>query len=211
MAMSRTFRVATVALAAAVAAGAAGAAPQGTPGVTSDSILLGGTAPLTGEASAGAGVAKGAEAYFKYVNDRGGVFGRKITYKYLDDGYEPQRTFLAMRQLVQQDGVFAMFNTLGTNNNVAIRSFLNQQGVPQLFVASGATTFGRDAKQYPWTIGYIPSYRAEGEAYARYVLKTKPKSKIAILYQDDEYGKDLVSALQAGLGRKASLIVKKRR
>jgi branched-chain amino acid transport system substrate-binding protein len=209
MAMSRKLRVATVALVAAVAAASAGAARQATPGVTSNSILLGGTAPLTGEASAGAGVAKGADAYLKYVNDLGGVFGRKITYKYLDDGYEPQRTFLAMRQLVQQDGVFALFNTLGTNNNVAIRSFLNQQGVPQLFVASGATTFGRDAKQYPWTIGYIPTYRAEGEVYARYVLKTKPTAKIAILYQDDEYGKDLVSGIQAGLGGKAKLIVKK--
>jgi branched-chain amino acid transport system substrate-binding protein len=113
-----------------------------------------------------------------------------------------------MRQLVQQDGVFAMFNTLGTNNNVAIRSFLNQQGVPQLFVASGATTFGRDAKQYPWTIGYIPTYKAEGEVYARYVLKTKPKAKIAVLYQDDEYGKDLVSGLQSGLGKQAKQIVK---
>ena len=114
-----------------------------------------------------------------------------------------------MRQLVQQDGVFAIFNSLGTSNNAAIRGFLNQAGVPQLFVASGATTFGRDAKQYPWTIGYIPTYRAESEVYARYILKTKPKAKIAILYQDDEYGKDLVSGLQAGLGRKAGRIVKK--
>ena len=209
MAMSRKLHVAVIALVATVAAGGAGAARQATPGVTSDAILLGGTAPLTGEASAGAGVAKGAEAYFKYVNDRGGVFGRKINYKYLDDGYEPQRTFLAMRQLVQQDGVFAMFNTLGTNNNIAIRSFLNQQGVPQLFVASGATTFGRDAKKYPWTIGYIPTYKAEGEVYARYVLKTKPKAKIAVLYQDDDYGKDLVGGLESGLGKKKSLIVKK--
>jgi branched-chain amino acid transport system substrate-binding protein len=209
MAMGRKLHVAAALLVAAVAAAGAGAAPRATPGVTSNSILLGGTIPLTGEASAAAGVAKGADAYFKYVNARGGVFGRKITYKYLDDGYEPQRTFLAMRQLVQQDGVFAMFNTLGTNNNIAIRQFLNQQGVPQLFVASGATTFGRDAKQYPWTIGYIPTYRAEGKVYARYVLKTKPKAKIAVLYQDDEYGKDLVSGLQAGLGKKASQIVKK--
>src|SRR5437588_11272135 len=148
MAMSRKLHVAAAVAVAAVTAAGAGAARQATPGVTSSSILLGGTIPLTGEASAAAGVAKGADAYFKYVDDHGGVFGRKITCKYLDDGYEPQRTFLAMRQLVQQDGVFAMFNTLGTNNNVAIRSFLNQQGVPQLFVAAGATTFGRDAKQY---------------------------------------------------------------
>jgi len=123
-------RAALIAAALLGAASVAGAAPSATPGVTSNSILVGGTIPLTGEAASAAGVARGADAYFKYVNARGGVFGRKITYKYVDDGYEPQRTFLAMRQLVQQDGVFAMFNTLGTNNNIAIRQFLNQQGVP---------------------------------------------------------------------------------
>jgi branched-chain amino acid transport system substrate-binding protein len=154
-------------------------------------------------------VARGADAYFKYVNARGGVFGRKITYKYVDDGYEPQRTFLAVRQLVQQDGVFAIFNSLGTSNNAAIRGFLNQAGVPQLFVASGASTFGRDYKKYPWTIGFIPTYSAEGKVYARYLLKNKRGAKIAVLYQDDDYGKELVSGLQAGLGAKKSLIVKK--
>jgi branched-chain amino acid transport system substrate-binding protein len=154
-------------------------------------------------------VARGAEAYFKYVNARGGVFKRKITYKYVDDGYEPQRTFLAVRQLVQQDNVFAIFNSLGTSNNIAIRGFLNSAGVPQLFVASGASTFGRDYRKYPWTIGYIPTYSGEGKVYARYLLKTKPKAKIAVLYQDDDYGKELVAGLQAGLGKKKSLIVKK--
>jgi branched-chain amino acid transport system substrate-binding protein len=192
-----------------VAASAAGARPAATPGVTSSSILVGGTVPLTGEAAAAAGVARGADAYFKYVNAKGGVFGRKITYKYVDDGYEPQRTFLAVRQLVQQDGVFAIFNSLGTSNNAAIRGFLNQAGVPQLFVASGASTFGRDSKKYPWTIGFIPTYSAEGKVYARYLLKKKPGAKIAVLYQDDDYGKELVSGLQAGLGAKKSLIVKK--
>jgi len=127
----------------------------------------------------------------------------------VDDGYEPQRTFLAVRQLVQQDGVFAIFNSLGTSNNAAIRGFLNQAGVPQLFVASGASTFGRDAKKYPWTIGFIPTYSAEGKVYARYLLKRKPGAKIAVLYQDDDYGKELVSGLQAGLGAKKGLIVKK--
>ena len=195
--------------AALVAVATAGARPAATPGVTSSSILLGGTIPLTGEASSASGVARGAEAYFKYVNARGGVFGRKINYKYVDDGYEPQRTFLAVRQLVQQDNVFAIFNSLGTSNNAAIRGFLNQAGVPQLFVASGASMFGRDYKKYPWTIGYIPTYSAEGKVYARYLLKKKPNAKIAVLYQDDQYGKELVSGLQAGLGKKKSLIVKK--
>jgi branched-chain amino acid transport system substrate-binding protein len=202
-------KVAVAAVVLSVAASAAGARPAATPGVTSNSILVGGTIPLTGEAAAAAGVARGADAYFKYVNARGGVFGRKITYKYVDDGYEPQRTFLAVRQLVQQDGVFAIFNSLGTSNNAAIRGFLNQAGVPQLFVASGASTFGRDAKKYPWTIGFIPTYSAEGKVYARYLLKKKPGAKIAVLYQDDDYGKELVSGLQAGLGAKKGLIVKK--
>jgi branched-chain amino acid transport system substrate-binding protein len=202
-------KVAVAAVVVLVAASAAGARPVATPGVTSSSILIGGTIPLTGEAAAAAGVARGADAYLKYVNAKGGVFGRKITYKYVDDGYEPQRTFLAVRQLVQQDGVFAIFNSLGTSNNAAIRGFLNQAGVPQLFVASGASTFGRDYKKYPWTIGFIPTYSAEGRVYARYLLKNKPGAKIAVLYQDDDYGKELVSGLQAGLGAKKGLIVKK--
>ena len=198
-----------VAVALLVAASVAGARPLATPGVSSSSILIGGTVPLTGEAAAAAGVARGADAYFKYVNAKGGVFNRKITYKYLDDGYEPQRTFLDVRQLVQQDGVFAIFNSLGTSNNSAIRGFLNQAGVPQLFVASGASTFGRDYKKYPWTIGFIPTYSGEGKVYARYLLAKRPGAKIAVLYQDDDYGKELVSGLQAGLGAKKSLIVKK--
>ena len=141
------------------------------PGVSDDSILIGGTAPLSGEASSAAAVARGADAYFKYVNDRGGVNGRKIEYKVLDDAYDPARTIQDVRQLVQQDRVFAMFNTLGTSNNLAIRDFLNQSSVPQLFVASGATTWGRDFKKYPWTIGYIPSYQTEGIVLARNVAE----------------------------------------
>jgi branched-chain amino acid transport system substrate-binding protein len=196
------------ALVAAIAVAAAGAATSADPGVTSSSILIGGTSPLSGEASAGAGVARGAEAYFKYVNDRGGVQGRKIDYRYADDGYEPQRTIDAIRQLVQQDHVFAIFNTLGTSNNLAIRPFLNAASVPQLFVASGASTFGREGKKYPWTIGYIPTYLAEGRIYGQYVVKTKPKAKIAVLYQDDEYGKELVAGLKEGLGKRARQIVR---
>ncbi|MDQ5822152.1 MAG: ABC transporter substrate-binding protein [Actinomycetota bacterium] len=188
---------------AAVALGAT----RADPGVEANSILIGGTAPLSGEASAGAGVARGAEAYFKWVNARGGVNGRKIEYKYLDDGYEPARTVQATRQLVQQDKVFAIFNALGTSNNLAIRSFLNQSKVPQLFSASGATTFGRDYRQYPYTIGYIPSYAAEGKIYGQYILKTRPRAKIAVLYQDDDYGNDLVAGLRKGLGAKAKQIV----
>ena len=122
----------------------------------------GGTTPLSGTASAYASVARGANAYFKYVNSRGGVNGRTITYKTLDDAYDPGKTVQATKQLVEQDKVFAIFNSLGTEQNLATRDYLNAAKVPQLFVASGATTFGRDFKKYPWTIGFQPSYRAEG-------------------------------------------------
>jgi branched-chain amino acid transport system substrate-binding protein len=178
------------------------------PGISDTTILIGGTAPLSGEASSAGAVSRGAAAYLAYVNARGGVNGRKIEYRVLDDGYDPARTIQATRELVQQDRVFAIFNTLGTSTNLAIRDFLNQSKVPQLFVASGATTWGRDAKRYPWTIGYIPSYQTEGIVLARNVLKTKPRARIAVLYQDDDYGKDLVAGFRRGLGAKARQLVK---
>ncbi|MBA2358511.1 MAG: ABC transporter substrate-binding protein [Actinobacteria bacterium] len=207
--MTRTrVSILAIGLAAAVAAGAAGASPAADPGLTASSILIGGTAPLSGEASSAAAVARGAEAYFKYVNARGGVNGRRITYKYVDDGYDPGRTVQAVRQLVQQDRVFALFNTLGTANNLAIRDFLNSEKVPQLFVASGYTAWGSDARRYPWTIGYIPSYLSEGTVYGRHLVKTKPGAKIGVLYQNDDYGKDLLNGLRKGLGPKAGQIVK---
>ena len=207
--MTRTrVSILAIGLAAAVAAGAAAAGPAADPGLTASSILIGGTAPLSGEASSAAAVARGAEAYFKYVNARGGVNGRRITYKYVDDGYDPGRTVQAVRQLVQQDRVFALFNTLGTANNLAIRDFLNSEKVPQLFVASGYTAWGSDARRYPWTIGYIPSYLSEGTVYGRHLVKTKPGAKIGVLYQNDDYGKDLLNGLRKGLGSKAGQIVK---
>jgi branched-chain amino acid transport system substrate-binding protein len=193
---------ALVALAlAAVASGA------GTPGVSSTEVLIGGTTPLSGPASAYQSVAKGASAYFRYVNARGGVNKRKIKYVYKDDGYDPSRTVDQTRELVQQDKVFAIFNSLGTEHNLATRSYLNASKVPQLFVASGATTFGKDFKQYPWTIGYQPNYQAEGTIYGRYVSKTSPKARIGVLYQNDDYGKDLLNGLRRGLGSKAKQIV----
>jgi branched-chain amino acid transport system substrate-binding protein len=200
--------VVCAAVVAAFAAAGAGAAPQAEPGLSSSSILIGGTAPLSGEASSGGAVAKGAEAYFAYVNARGGVHGRKIEYKYLDDGYDPGRTVQAIRQLVQQDRVFAVFNTLGTSNNLAIRPFLNAAKIPQLFVASGARTFGADYRRYPWTIGYIPTYTAEGRIYAQHILKTRPRARVAVIYQDDEYGKELLDGLRKGMGGRARQIVR---
>lgn len=188
------------------AAALAGVAGADTPGVSSSTITLGGTAPISGEASSAAAVARGAEAYFKYVNDQGGVNGRKIDYKYLDDAYDPGRTVQDVRELIQQDNVFALFNTLGTAHNLAIRDFANQSGVPQLFVATGANTFGADYKKYPWTVGYIPSYLVEGTIYGRYVVKNMPKAKVGVLYQDDDYGRDLLNGLKKGLGGKVKIV-----
>jgi branched-chain amino acid transport system substrate-binding protein len=201
--------VLTGAIAAAVCATAAGARPLATPGISSTEIKLGSSVPLSGEAAAAGNVARGADAYFKYVNAHGGVFGRKIAFTYLDDGYDPARAVQNTIRLVQQDQVFAMFNTLGTNNNLAIRKFLNQQGVPQLFVAAGATTFGRDYKSYPWTIGYIPPYSEEGQLYGRFIVQHIKRAKIAVLYQDDDYGRDLYGGLRKGLGEKAGEVVAK--
>src|SRR5207244_13145093 len=120
---------------------------------------------------------------------------------------DPAKTVQAVRELVQQDNVFAIFNTLGTNENLAVRDFLNQLKVPQLFAASGASTFGADYKRYPYTIGFIPSYVVEGRVLGRYVLKTKPNAKVAVLYQDDAYGRDLLLGLPGGLGAKAKKLV----
>ena len=179
------------------------------PGITPTSIHIGGTTPLTGSAQAFQSVAKGAEAYFKYVNSRGGVNKRKIDYEYLDDEYNPSKTVQQTRILVQDKHVFAIFNSLGTEQNEAIRPYLNELDVPQLFAASGATTWGRDYRQYPWTIGYQPTYIAEGAMYGNYLRRTMPKAKIAILYQDDSYGNDLIQGLQRGLGpRKANIVAR---
>jgi branched-chain amino acid transport system substrate-binding protein len=178
------------------------ASGAGAPGVSSSEVLIGGTTPLSGPASAYQSIAKGAAAYFRYVNAHGGVNKRKIRYVYKDDGYDPSKTVELTRELVQQDKVFAIFNSLGTEHNLATRSYLNALKVPQLFVASGATTFGKDHKQYPWTIGYQPNYRAEGTIYGRYVAKTSPKARIGVLYQNDDYGKDLLAGLRNGLGKK---------
>jgi branched-chain amino acid transport system substrate-binding protein len=185
------------------------ASGAGAPGVTPSEILIGGTTPLSGPASAYQSIARGASAYFRYVNAKGGVNKRKIKYVYKDDGYDPSKTVELTRELVQQDKVFAIFNSLGTEHNLAIRSYLNALRVPQLFVASGATTFGKDYRQYPWTIGYQPNYRAEGTIYGRYVVKTNPKARVGVLYQNDDYGKDLLAGLRKGLGKKARLIVAK--
>jgi branched-chain amino acid transport system substrate-binding protein len=179
------------------------------PGITPTSIHIGGTTPLTGSAQAFQSVAKGAEAYFKYVNARGGVNKRKINYEYVDDQYIPSETVRQTRDLVENKDVFAIFNSLGTEQNEAIRPYLNTKQVPQIFAATGATTFGRDYQQYPWTIAYQPTYIAEGAMYGNYLRRTMPSAKIASLYQNDSYGTDLIKGLERGLGPKKGNIVSK--
>ncbi len=202
--MSGKLALTCAALCVALLAGIPGAFARGNadPGITPTSILLGGTAPLSGSASAFSSVARGAEAYFKYVNAKGGVNGRKIDYRYLDDAYNPAQTVQATRQLVESDKVFAIFNSVGTEHNQAIQSYLNQLQVPQLFPASGSPSFGRDFAKYPWTTaGFQPSYQAEGWIYGKYLARTKPGAKIAVIFQNDDYGKDLLAGLKQGIQR----------
>jgi branched-chain amino acid transport system substrate-binding protein len=204
--MPRKIAFALTALALALATGATGALAgpgraSADPGVTATSILLGTTSPLTGVASAYASVARGADAYFKYVNARGGVNGRKITDTILDDAYNPAQTVQATRKLVEEDKVFAMFNALGTEQNLAVRDYLNAQKVPQLFAASGATVFGSEAGKYPYTIGLQPSYQAEGWVLGKYLARTQQGARVAVLFQNDDYGKDLLNGLKKGIER----------
>jgi branched-chain amino acid transport system substrate-binding protein len=186
-------------------AGVAGSSAD--PGITANTILLGGTSPLTGPAAAYASVARGAKAYLDSINAKGGVANRRFDYRIVDDAYNPAQTIQATRQLVESDKVFAIYNSLGTEHNQAIRDYLNQAKVPQLFVASGATTWGRDTAKYPWTIGFQPSYQAEGWVYGQFVGKTKKNARIAVLYQNDDYGKDLLAGLKRGLARSSAKIV----
>ena len=174
---------------------------QADPGVTANSILLGTTSPLSGSASAYASVARGADAYFKYVNARGGVLGRKITNTIVDDAYNPAQTVQATRKLVEQDKVFAIFNALGTEHNEAIRDYLNANKVPQLFSATGATKFGAEAAKYPYTIGFQPSYQAEGWVLGKYLARTQGAARVAVIFQNDDYGKDLLNGLKKGIQR----------
>jgi branched-chain amino acid transport system substrate-binding protein len=194
-------------LAAVALALPAGGVSGGTPGVTATQILIGGTVPLSGPASAFGTVGPGANAYFKYVNAHGGVYGRKIKYVYRDDGYDPSRTIEQTRELVQQEKVFAIFNTVGTEHNLAIRGYLNAVKVPQVFGGTGASVIGRGYKKYPWTMGYLPSFAGEGAIYGRYVVKHRPKARIAVLFENSDYGHDLLNGLVRGLGKRASRIV----
>jgi branched-chain amino acid transport system substrate-binding protein len=186
-----------------VAPGAMAAAP----GVTKTQIVLGGTGPLTGSESQYQPVLSGAKAYFDYVNAHGGVYGRKIVYTIEDDQYDPAKTAQLTSKLVEQDKVFAIFNSIGTEHALAVRQYLNDRKVPQLFVGSGAGAIASEHARYPWTMGLLPSFAGEGSIYGRLIAKQHPKAKIAVLYEADEYGDELLAGLKHGLGAKAKQIV----
>ncbi len=177
-------------------------------GVTSNSILLGNTIAQSGPAAAYGTIANAELAYFTYINNTaGGVNGRKITFKILDDAYNPANTVTLTKQLVEQDKVFAMFSGLGTQAQTSVRDYLNSQKVPQLFVATGATTFMADYSMHNYTIGWQPPYQGEARIYAKDVLTNHAGAKIGVLYQNDDYGQDYLKGLKDGLGSNASMIV----
>jgi branched-chain amino acid transport system substrate-binding protein len=176
------------------------------PGVTAKEIKIGQTMPYSGPASAYGTIGKAELAYFNMINEHGGINGRKINLISLDDSYSPPKTVEQVRRLVEQDEVAFLFNTLGTPTNSAIQKYLNDRKVPQLFVATGASKWG-DPQHFPWTMGWQPDYRTEARIYGKYILKNKPNAKIAVLYQNDDFGKDYVIGLKEGLGDKAKMIV----
>src|SRR6059058_876237 len=162
--------------------------------------------PYSGPASAYGVIGKTSEAYFRKINAEGGINGRKINFISYDDAYSPPKTVEQARKLVESDEVLLIFNPLGTPPNTAIQKYLNTKKVPQLFVATGATKWN-DPKDFPWTMGWQPNYQSESRIYAKYILKNKPDAKIAVLYQNDDYGKDYLKGLKDGLGDKTGMIV----
>jgi branched-chain amino acid transport system substrate-binding protein len=191
---------------AAAAAAIALGAPAATPGVSSTTITIGGTVPISGPAAAYGSIGRGADAYFKYFNSRGGVFGRKISYKFLDDEFDVAKTIQLTRQLVEQDKVLAIFNSVGTEHALAIRSYLNDRKVPQLFVGSGVSKLATEHAKYRWSMGYLPSFRGEGVIYGRYVAAHQSKARIAVLYENSDFGKDMLNGLRRGLGPKGKIV-----
>jgi branched-chain amino acid transport system substrate-binding protein len=175
-------------------------------GASDTEIKIGNIMPYSGPASAYGVIGKTEAAYFNKINAEGGINGRKINFISYDDSYSPPKTVEQARKLVESDEVLLIFNPLGTPPNTAIQKYLNQKKVPQLLVATGATKWN-DPKNFPWTMGWQPNYQSESQIYAKYILKEKPNAKIAILYQNDDYGKDYVKGLKDGLGAKAASMI----
>src|SRR5258705_10983306 len=196
---------AALALVAATSSGALAQKKYDT-GATDTEINSGIVVTNSGPASAYGVIGKTEEAYFKMINDKGGINGRKINFVTYDDAYSPPKAVEQVRKLVESDEVLAVFNPLGTPSNIAIQKYLNSKKVPQLFVATGATKWN-DPKNFPWTMGWQPSYQSEAQIYAKWLLKEKPDAKIAILYQNDDFGKDYLKGTKDGLGAKASSMI----
>src|SRR5437588_1954572 len=175
-------------------------------GATDTEIKIGNIMPYSGAASAYGVIGKTEEAYFRKINAEGGINGRKVTFISYDDAYTPPKTVEQARKLVESDEVLLIFNSLGTPPNSAIQKYMNSKKVPQLFVATGATKWN-DPKDFPWTMGWQPNYQSESRIYAKYLLKEKPDAKIAVLYQNDDYGKDYLKGLKDGLGAKAASMI----
>ncbi|HEV3479223.1 MAG TPA: ABC transporter substrate-binding protein [Gaiellaceae bacterium] len=204
----------SVSLPGAFARTEATAKPDAVPGITRNSIVIGGTFPLSGIASLYAPIPRGMEAYFNYVNARRdkktgqrGIYGRKIVWKYYDDAYNPAQTVQLTNKLILEDRVFATVGSLGTEPVLAVRPLHKQRKVPQVLVSTGASYWGTQYKQFPWTQGWQTDYVAEGRVYARWILQNARNAKIAVFYQNDDYGKDYLRGLKQGLGSRRNLIV----
>jgi branched-chain amino acid transport system substrate-binding protein len=200
------FATAVIAFAFAATGGSALAQKKYDTGATDTEIKIGNIMPYSGPASAYGVIGKTEEAYFRMINAEGGINGRKINFITYDDGYSPPKAVEQTRKLVESDEVLLVFNPLGTPSNSAIQKYMNSKKVPQLFVATGATKWD-DPKDFPWTMGWQPSYQSEARIYAKYLLKEKPDGKVAVLYQNDDFGKDYLKGLMDGLGAKSSMIV----
>ncbi len=204
--MLRTTRRALFGGAATFAILPARAENQNAPGVTDQEILFGQTMPYSGPASSYGTIGRAEANYFKMINEMGGINGRKLNFESLDDGYVPPRTVELSRRMVEQDQVAFIFGPLGTPTNNATRKYLNERKVPTLFLATGATQFG-DRDKFPWTMGWQPTYQTEGHIYAKHILATAPDAKIAVLYQNDNSGKDYYKGIRDGLGDRAGKMI----
>jgi branched-chain amino acid transport system substrate-binding protein len=195
-----------IALFAAALSSPAQAQKKYDPGANDKEIKIGNTNPYSGPASAYGQIGKAIAAYFRMVNDQGGINGRRVNFVSYDDSYSPPKTVEMARKLVEQDQVLFLFQTLGTPSNTAIHKYMNNMKVPQLFVATGASKWN-DPKHFKWTMGWQPNYHTEGMVYAKHILQTKPNAKIGILYQNDDYGKDYLKGMEDGLGDKAKSMI----
>ena len=206
MQLNKRMLLASIAAGLVAVAGPALAQKKYDAGATDTEIKIGNTNPYSGPASAYGLIGKTIDAYFKKVNAEGGINGRKVNFITYDDGYSPPKAVEQVRKLVESDEVLLVFQPLGTPSNTAIQKYMNSKKVPQLFVATGATKWG-DPKGNPWTMGWQPTYQAEGQIYAKYIMKNHPNAKIGILFQNDDYGKDYVKGIKDGLGDKAKTMI----